>query len=171
METGGRWAGWTFGLNQYVSSSVLRCIYRILSKKEAPLSKFGPTGVKSTLPHTSYVMLSKLCRPHPPRLHRHIVGARHLNIFEDLGLNFLGCTDSVEDGERLYTPVHRAAVQAAGKLPEGSLQPASPAVSSCALSCLPLCNAVGCIWFGGTPCALKTAGFCLESLCVFPVIH
>lgn len=109
-------------------------------------------------------MLSKLCRPHPLRLCRHVLGARHLNSFEDLGLNFLGCTQSVEDGELLYIPVHRAAVQAAGKLPEGSPQPAPPAVPSCALSCLPLCNAIGCICLGGTPCALKTAFFVWVSL-------
>lgn len=91
-----RTVGWVdLGLSQYVSFSFLRCIYRVLSKKEAPLSKFGPTGVKSGLPHTSHMMLSKLCRPHPLRLCRHVVGARHLNTFEDLGLNFLGCTDSV----------------------------------------------------------------------------
>ena len=52
METGGWWAERTFGLTQYVSYSVLRCIYRELSKKETTLSKFGPTGVKSELPQT-----------------------------------------------------------------------------------------------------------------------
>lgn len=168
---GGWWAGWTFGLSHYVSFSILRCIYRVLSKKEALLSKFGPTGVKSGLPHTSHMMLSKLCRSHPLRLPRHVVGSKHLNTFEDLDLNFLGCTDCVWLWWRAVVHTHAQVFYAACKLHEGSPQPAPPAVPSCVLNCLLLCNSVGCLWLGGTPCALKTVFFCRESLCMFPVIH
>lgn len=152
-----RTVGWVDHWSQYVSS-----LLRVLSKKEALLSKFGPTGVKSGVPHTSHMMLSKLCTSHPLKLCRHVVGVKTREYFESLGLNFLGSTDSVEDGELLYIPFHRAAVRAAGKLPEGSPQPAPPAVPSCVLSYLPLCNTVGCICLGGSPCALKTAFFVLN---------
>lgn len=79
------------------------CIYRVLSKKEALISNFGITGVKSGLPRTSPVILSKLCRLHPRRLSVPVIKARHLSTFEDLSLNFAGCTDSVEDRELLPT--------------------------------------------------------------------
>lgn len=159
--------GWVDLWSQHVFSSFLR----VLSKKEALLFKFGPIGVMSGVPHTSHVVLSKLCTSHPLRLCRHVVGVKTHEDFESLCLNFLGLTDCVENGELLYMPFHRAAVQVAGKLPEGSPQPAPPAVPSCVLSCLPLCNAVGCIWLDGSPCALKTAFFCLASICIFPVIR
>lgn len=148
METGGWWAGWTFGASisplLFLGVFIGRC-----AKKEALLSKFGPAGVKSGLPHSSHMMLSELCRPHPLGFCGHVVGARHLNAFEDLGLHLLGFTDCAEGGEL-------------------------PTASSC--SCAQLCAELpttvrrGCIWLGGTPCALKAAFFVLD-LCVFPVSH
>lgn len=145
----GWWAGWTFGLSHYVSFSFLWCIYRVLSKKEALLSKFGPTGVKSGLPRTSHMMLSKLCRSHPLRLHRHLVGSRHLNTFEDLDLNFLGCTDSVwlSDGELWFTPIHRAALQLANclKAAHSQLLQLCPAVCWTAYCCATLLGASGLV--------------------------
>lgn len=151
METGGWWAGWTFGPSisplLFLGVFIGRC-----AMKEALLSKFGPAGVKSGLPHSSHMMLSELCRPHPAGFCGHAAGARHLNACQDLGLPLLGSTDCA----------------GAGELPTASSS------SSCAQLCAELPTTVqrGCSWLGGTPRALKAALFlCVLGLSVFPVIH
>lgn len=65
VETGGWWAGWTFGAS--ISPLLFLGVFiGCCAEKEALLSKFGPAGVKSGLPHSSHKMLSELCRPPGP---------------------------------------------------------------------------------------------------------